>query len=56
VVIKLLGEKHDRGAPAMTFKLTNAWPTKLTGPSFTAKGSEIAVEQLDLAHERLDIS
>jgi phage tail-like protein len=56
VVIKLLNEKHEAGAPAMTFKLTNAWPTKLTGPSLTAKGNEIAVEQLDLAHERLDIS
>jgi hypothetical protein len=28
---------------------------KLTGPTFNAKGNEIAIEQLDLAHERLDI-
>jgi phage tail-like protein len=36
--------------------LANAWPTKLTGPSLSAKGNDFAVEQLDLVHERLDIS
>jgi len=56
VVIKLLNEKHDRNSPAMTFTLTNAWPTKLMGPTMNAKGNDFAVEQLDLAHERLDIS
>lgn len=56
VTVKLLDEKHDRNAPAMTWTLTNAWPSKLTGPSLTAKGNEFAVEQLDLVHERLDIS
>lgn len=56
VVIKLLNEKHDRNSPAMTWTLTNAWPTKLTGPSLNAKGNDFAVEQLDLVHERVDIS
>lgn len=56
VTIKLLDEKHDRNAPAMTWTLTNAWPSKLTGPSLSAKGNEFAVEQLDVVHERLDIS
>lgn len=56
VVIKLLDEKHDRGQPAMTWTLTNAWPTKLTGPSLNAKGNDVALEQLDLIHERVDIS
>ena len=55
VTIKLLNEKGDRNAPAMTFKLRNAWPTKITGPSLNAKGNDIAIEQLDLVHERLDI-
>src|SRR5262245_17124559 len=50
VTIKLLNEKGDRNTPAMTFKLRNAWPTKITGPSFNAKGNEIALEQLDLVH------
>ena len=56
VTIKLLDETHDRGSPAMTWTLTNAWPTKLTGPSLSAKGNDIAIEQLDLAHDRIDIS
>jgi len=55
VTIKLLDEKGDRNKPAMTFKLRNAWPTKISGPSLNAKGSDIAIEQLDLVHERLDI-
>lgn len=55
VTIKLLNEKGDRDKPAMTFRLRNAWPSKLTGPTLAAKGNEIAMEQLDLVHERLDI-
>jgi phage tail-like protein len=55
VTIKLLNEKGDRNTPALTFKLRNAWPTKITGPSLNAKGNDIAIEQLDLVHERLDI-
>ncbi len=56
VVIKLLNEKHDRNAPAMTWTLTNAWPTKITGPTLSAKGNEFAIEQIDIVHDRLDIS
>jgi len=56
VTIKLLNETGDRNKPAMTFTLRNAWPTKITGPSLNAKGNDFAVEQLDLAHERLEIS
>lgn len=56
VTILLLNEKGDRNTPAMTFKLRNAWPTKITGPSLNAKGNDIAIEQLDLVHERLEIS
>lgn len=55
VTIKLLNEKGDRNKPAMTFRLRNAWPTKITGPSLSAKGNEIAIESVELVHERLDI-
>jgi phage tail-like protein len=51
-----LNEKHEKGSPAMTWTLTNAWPTKLAGPSLTAKGNDFAVETLELAYERLDVS
>jgi phage tail-like protein len=56
VTIKLLNETGDRNKPAMTWTLRNAWPTKITGPTLNAKGNDFAVEQLDLVHERLDIS
>ncbi len=56
VTIKLLNERQERDKPAMVFRLRRAWPTKLTGPSLTAKGNDIAIEQLDLAHERLEVS
>jgi len=52
VVINLLDET---GAPTMTWTLTNAWPTKITGPSWTAGGNEVAVESVTLAHEGLTI-
>ena len=32
----------------------NAWPTKYTGPAFNAKGNDVAIETLELAHEGLD--
>ena len=30
-----------------------AWPTKYQGPEFNAKGNDVAVEMLELAHEGL---
>jgi phage tail-like protein len=29
----------------------NAWPTKWDGPDFSAKGTDVAIETLELAHE-----
>jgi phage tail-like protein len=55
VRVRLLNENHDVGAPAMTWVLHGAWPSKITGPSLNAKGNEIAVEQVELVIERLDI-
>jgi phage tail-like protein len=54
VTVKLLNETHDRGNPAMTRTLTNAWPTKLTGPTLAAKSGEIAVEELGLVVENVE--
>ena len=55
VRVKLLNENHDAGSPAMTWVLYGAWPSKITGPSLNAKGNDIAIEQVDLVVERLDI-
>lgn len=32
----------------------NAWPTKWDGPDFSAKGNEVAIETLELAHEGIE--
>lgn len=52
VTVKLLDEKHQA---VMKWRLTNAWCTKLSGPSLNAKGNEIAIESAELAYERLDL-
>jgi phage tail-like protein len=51
VTIKLLDEKH---VAVLKWRLTNAWCCKLTGPSLNGKGNEIAIETMELAHDRLD--
>jgi phage tail-like protein len=55
VTIILLNEQSDMNNPAVTFKLRRAWPTKFVGPALSAKSGDMAIEQLDLAHERLDV-
>jgi phage tail-like protein len=55
VRVKLLNENHEEGSPAMTWVLYGAWPMKITGPTLNAKGNDIAIEQVDLVVERLDI-
>jgi phage tail-like protein len=48
VIISLLNEEHQ---PVMTWKVVNAWPTKLTSPDMKANANEAAIETLELAHE-----
>lgn len=31
-----------------------AWPTKWTGSDFSAKGTDVAIETLELAHEKIE--
>lgn len=52
VTIQLLNEN---GKPTMTWTLTNAWPTKITGVDLKSDGNEVAVDTLELAHEGLTI-
>jgi phage tail-like protein len=53
VTIQLQSEDHS--AVVQEWKLTNARPTKYTGPSFSAKGTDVAMEELVLAYERLEL-
>ena len=36
------------------FTLSQAWPCKWIGPALNAKGNDIAIEELELAHEGFD--
>jgi phage tail-like protein len=54
VTIQLLSE--DRSATAMEWKLTNARPIKYTAPSFNGKGTDVSIEELVLACERIEMS
>ncbi|ACZ78292.1 MULTISPECIES: phage tail protein [Dickeya] len=53
VTISLLDES---GSPAMTWKLKNAWPTKISGTDLKSDGNEVAVETIELAHEGLEVA
>lgn len=41
----------DGNTEKVRWFFTGAWPTKWDGPDFSAKGNEIAIETLELAHE-----
>ena len=43
-----------QGVERVRWNFVNAWPTKWTGPSFNAKGNDVAIETLELAHEGLE--
>jgi phage tail-like protein len=53
VVISLLDEN---AAPKMTWTLTNAWPTKMTGTDMKSDSNEVAIESLELAYETLNVA
>jgi phage tail-like protein len=52
VIINLLDET---AAPKMTWTLTNAWPTKMTGTDMKSDSSEVAIETLEIAYETLSV-
>jgi phage tail-like protein len=50
--ITLLDEARK---PALVWKFYEAWPVKWAGPAFNAKNNEIAIEELNLAIEGLEL-
>ncbi len=52
VTITLLDEQR---VPQVRFVLRQAWPCKWSGPDLNAKTSEVAIEELELAHEGLEL-
>jgi len=53
VVIQLQNEQHVN---VYKWTLTNAWCTKLSGPALKGQGNELAIETMELAYDRLDVS
>jgi len=53
VTIQLMDEQGN--GPVQSWKLTNARPIKYTGPALTGKGTDVAIEELVLAAERIDL-
>ncbi len=47
---------HDgSGSPVMTWRLTNVLPVKFKSADLNAKGTEVGIEELHLAHEGLTL-
>ena len=53
VIISLLDESN---AVAMSWNLSNAFPTKITATDMKADSNEVAIETMEIAHEGLTIS
>jgi phage tail-like protein len=49
--IVILGEDRN---PVATFRFIEGWPSKWEGPKLSAKGNEVAIETLEIAHEGLE--
>jgi phage tail-like protein len=52
VSIRLLDE---HGKATMTWRLKNAFPTKITGTDLKTDGNEVAIESIEIANEQLVI-
>lgn len=42
---------NHQGNSVAKWEFTNAWPSKLTGPSANAGNNEVAIEELEITHE-----
>lgn len=52
ITISLLNEEHE---PVMVWKVREAFPCKVEGPSLNSTGNDVAVESIELCHEGLII-
>ena len=52
ITISLLNEEHE---PVITWKVKNAWPTKVQSTDLKADGNEVAIESMEIVHEGLTI-
>lgn len=52
LTISLLNEEHE---PVVSWKVKDAFPKKVEGPTLNSTGNEVAVESIELCHEGLTI-
>jgi phage tail-like protein len=52
VVVRLLNEKHE---PVAAWKAVRCFPVKITAAELKSDANEIAVEQMEVAHEGLSL-
>lgn len=52
IIISMLNEEHD---PVVTWKVKNAWPSKVQSTDLKAEGNEVAIESMEIVHEGLII-
>jgi phage tail-like protein len=52
VTITLLDEQRN---PVQSWRLRNAWPTKLDYSTLQGRGNEVVIETLELAHEGFEL-
>jgi phage tail-like protein len=45
--------QNRRGEPQAQFDFVDAWPVRMSGPALNAQGSEVSVEEVELAVEDL---
>ena len=43
------------GTEKMRWNFREGWPTKLTGPQLNSARNEMAIEELEIAHEGLEL-
>ena len=53
VTVTLMSEDHSQ--PVMTWKLMRARPIKVVDGPLSAKGTDVAIEEMVLAYERLEM-
>lgn len=52
ITISLLNEEHE---PVVVWKIKNAWPVKIVSTDLKSDDNEVAIEELEIAHEGLTI-
>ena len=52
MTISLLNENHE---PSVTWKVKNAWPTKVQSTDLKSDGNEVAIETMEVVHEGLTV-